>query len=98
MRRKPQSTCVVPDNLTMVYKSIPCDCTARDWECDQGFKRVNGTCLPLDESHFEQPAPTNCTDHYEVSGGYVLAKDTLCSGGLVHHHIKRNCPSRDLMM
>ena len=98
LRRKVDSTCIVPDDLDLVYKKIPCECSFDDWECDTGFTRTLNSCIPLNNGHFEQEAPSDCSEYYTVSSGYVLSKTSHCKGGLDFHNTVRNCPSKDFKM
>ena len=98
-RRKPDSTCFVPDDFNMSKVLGICECTGVDWECDAGFERKGPVCSPNAEisDTFDQP-PANCQDFYEIPTGYIKARDSYCQGGLNYPVITTNCTRRNMQM
>lgn len=103
VRRKRESECY--NGLDFERSSIVnnCDCTDRDYECDEGFYRPNigEGCTPLSENTSAKlpiegeihKAPENCNQYFSISKGYRKIPGNSCVNGVKYDPIIVPCPS-----
>lgn len=96
-RRKPTSACFIADNFKLFKVVGTCPCTQVDWDCDVGFSLKDSVCMADGGLDPSQP-PKDCSDYYDIKSGYVKARDTHCSEGVIYHEMAANCPKRNMQM
>ena len=102
VRRKRDSECY--NGLDYERKTVVqnCECTDKDYECDEGFHRpnINERCIPVNpekvsnyfvEGEMHKP-PENCKDYFAISKGYRKVPGNSCMSGVNYDPIIIPCP------
>lgn len=81
IRKKPNMMCY--DELKETVQAENCECSASDYECDHGFARVNGSCVPLGNDTAEL-----CAMHQGPFTGYRKIAGDSCRGEMGYKSIE----------
>jgi hypothetical protein len=85
LRRKANSECFNPDDMSLINTPEICECTADDYECDIGFFRNKfGACYLASGKDIDFTPPETCDKYYRVRKGYRKVANDVCEGGLIH--------------
>lgn len=101
IRRKREVECFNGQEFERKNTVENCQCTDKDYECDEGFYRpnLNESCTPNDTDNKKLPlegevhqAPENCKDYFTISKGYRKVPGNSCINGLKYDPIVIPCP------
>ena len=91
IKRKSSKECYNGILFEKLIGKESCECTAEDWECDEGYYRENEEkdCKKMVE---EAIIPSDCNDEFVIRSGYRLIPGTKCYGGLRYRNKIIKCP------
>lgn len=96
-RRKQESECYNPTDLTKVRREKICECTSDDWECDIGFIRTKkNECISEDGKPISKKPPFDCDAYYKVNIGYRKVSGNICDGGVDNSPRRYTCPGKGI--